>query len=95
MVQIFVHFECSLYPRKKKMRTFEWCGQLLRQQNAVWGYFAEASKWSDISNLLSASASPTTVKEANEAVKSVTSSRERASREEVALNSKYASLHGN
>ena len=34
------------------------------------GYFAEALKRSDLSNLLSASASPTAVKEANEAVKS-------------------------
>ena len=64
-------------------------------QNAVRGYFAEASKRSGLSNLLSASASPTALKESNEAVKSVTSSRERASREEVTLNSKYASLHGN
>ena len=65
-------------------------------RNAVRGYFAEASKRSDLSNLLLASASPTAVKESNEDVKSVTSSRERASREEVIrINSKYASLHGN
>ena len=57
-------------------------------QSVVRGYFAEASKQSDLSNLngsLSASASLTAMEEANEAVKRVTSLRERASREEVTL----------
>ena len=61
---------------------------------SLYGYFAEASKQSELPNpngLLLASVSPTAIKEANEAVKSVTSSRERATGEGVALNSNLSS----
>ena len=66
---------------------------------SLYSYSAEASKRSDLPNpngSLSASVSPTAIKEANEAV-----TRERASGEGVTLSSnpaaigKYASLHGN
>ena len=69
---------------------------------SLYSYSAEASKRSDLPNTngsLSASVSPTAIKEANEAV-----TRERASGEGVTLSfnlyaaaaiGKYASLHGN
>ena len=73
---------------------------------SLYSYFAEASKQSDLSNpngSLSASVSPAVIKEANEAVKSVTSegkskrrgSYAKFSPEQQAAIGKYASLHGN
>ena len=52
---------------------------------SLYSYFAEASKQSDLPNL-NGSVSPTTIKEANEAV-----TRERASREGVTLSSNLCS----
>ena len=57
---------------------------------SLYRYFAKALKQSELHNpngALSASVSPAAIKEANEAVKSVTCETERASREGVTLNS--------
>ena len=61
---------------------------------SLYSYFAEASKRSELPNpngSLLASVSPTAIKEANKAVKSVTSLKERASGEGVTLNSNLSS----
>ena len=74
--------------------------------NVYTATFAEASKQSNFPNpngSLSASVSPAAIKEANEAVKSVTNegmskprgSNTKFSTEQQAAISKYASLHGN
>ena len=58
-------------------------------RSAIEGYFGETLKRSDLPH--PNGSLPASVKEANEAVKSVTSSRERASSEEVTLNSNLSS----
>ena len=72
---------------------------------SLYSSFADASKRSDLPNpngSLSASVSPAVIKEANEAVKSVTSGGKRRrgsyakfSPEQQAAIGKYASLHSN
>ena len=82
------------YSKIKTGRNFEWNGQLLKVQFKVlsmslFSCFAEASKQSVLPNpngSLSASVSPTTIKEANEAV-----TRERTSVKGVTLSSNLSS----
>ena len=70
---------------------------------SLYSYFAEASKRSDLPNPNGSLVSPAAIKEANEAVKSVTSegkskrrgSYAKFSPEQQAAIGKYASLHGN